>query len=317
MHQVQMKKVLSSMPRWVQQAVFLFYTRGWNDFMDDLSSDRLVSSGRIHCDDNLFFIAGLPKSGTTWLEQLLSNTPGMVQLNKSSLRPFPRYVKMNDVHDVIPEMLTCAPKNRLSFLKLHLNPNQDNFNTLDGLNIKTVVQIRDLRDMLISRYFHILAKPTHWDHKRLKGLTQNEQLLESMITPIPDGTQTVIEYYGNWISGWLERAKKSSQNTRIISFEQLKNDVHTVLENIYSFYGYQIIPSEIQRVVEKQKNRYAIHLKEGLGRNLKKKGRSVSTFRKGTIGEWRKYFDDRTKRLFKESGGQILIDSGYESDFNW
>jgi len=317
MHQAEVRKVLNLMPLWVQKVVFLIYTRGWNDLLEDLSSDRLTSSGRIHYDDHLIFIAGLPKSGTTWLEQLLSNTPGMVQLNKSSLRAFPRYVTLKNVHDVSPEMLTCAPENRLSFLKLHLNPHQDNFKILDDLNIKTVVQIRDLRDMLISRYFHVLAKPTHWDYKRLKGLPQNDQLYESMITPIPGDTLTVVQYYADWISGWLERAKKSSHNTRIVTYEKLKNDVYAVLENIYSFYGYQIQSREIKKVIERQRNRYANHFKEGLNKNLKKKGRSVSTFRKGTPGEWKEYFDDRTKRLFKISGGQILIDSGYESDSNW
>lgn len=41
------------------------------------------------------------------------------------------------------------------------------------------------------------------------------------------------------------------------------------------------------------------------------------TFQKGQIGRWREYFDDDLKNLFKQYGGKLLIELGYEEDFNW
>lgn len=41
------------------------------------------------------------------------------------------------------------------------------------------------------------------------------------------------------------------------------------------------------------------------------------TFREGQIGSWKKIFTESHKKLFKEVAGQLLIDLGYETDFNW
>jgi hypothetical protein len=42
-----------------------------------------------------------------------------------------------------------------------------------------------------------------------------------------------------------------------------------------------------------------------------------TTFREGKIGAWKEYFTQEHKDLFKKHAGQILIDLGYETDFNW
>ena len=43
----------------------------------------------------------------------------------------------------------------------------------------------------------------------------------------------------------------------------------------------------------------------------------TQTFRKGVAGEWKTHFKEAHKRVFKEIAGQLLIDLGYEKDFNW
>jgi len=40
-------------------------------------------------------------------------------------------------------------------------------------------------------------------------------------------------------------------------------------------------------------------------------------FRKGIIGDWKNYFTDDHKKLFKEVAGQLLIQEGYEKDLEW
>ncbi len=45
--------------------------------------------------------------------------------------------------------------------------------------------------------------------------------------------------------------------------------------------------------------------------------RLQSHYRKGQVGDWRAYFDDRLKDLFKREAGQALVNAGYETDFNW
>lgn len=41
------------------------------------------------------------------------------------------------------------------------------------------------------------------------------------------------------------------------------------------------------------------------------------TFRKGQIGSWKTHFTDEHKRIFKAISGDLLTETGYESDANW
>ncbi len=41
------------------------------------------------------------------------------------------------------------------------------------------------------------------------------------------------------------------------------------------------------------------------------------TFRSGKTGEWKKYFTEEHKRIFKDAAGDLLIKLGYEKDNDW
>ena len=43
----------------------------------------------------------------------------------------------------------------------------------------------------------------------------------------------------------------------------------------------------------------------------------LNTFRTGQIGSWKYYFNKKHKKVFKKIAGQLLIDLGYEKDFEW
>ena len=167
--------------------------------MKDFYNDYCVRLDLIKFERHLLFIAGLPKSGTTWLEQLFNYTPGLVQLNKSRLRKYPSIQSLNLKHShyIHPEMLSCAPKNLLSFLKLHLDPHPENLNILEESGLKTVVLIRDIRDKLISRYYHVMNDQNHWDYERLKNISSQSRLIESMKAKDPESSMLVIEYYNS------------------------------------------------------------------------------------------------------------------------
>lgn len=45
--------------------------------------------------------------------------------------------------------------------------------------------------------------------------------------------------------------------------------------------------------------------------------RNSPTFRTGKTGEWKKYFKEEHKKIFKEVAGQLLIDLGYEKTLDW
>ena len=45
--------------------------------------------------------------------------------------------------------------------------------------------------------------------------------------------------------------------------------------------------------------------------------RASATFRSGKTGEWKKYFKDEHKKIFKDIAEDLLIRLGYERDLNW
>ena len=287
--------------------------------MRDVYYDTLVKLGIIKFETHLVFIAGLPKSGTTWLEQLLWNTPGLVQLNKSFIRTYPsgHSINLKHPHYVQPNMLNCAPKNLLSFLKLHLDPHPKNIHILNELGIKTVILIRDIRDMLISRYYHVLCDQNHWDYQRLIKISSQSRLLESMKSISPNDSVPVIEYYNYWINGWLKNIRLYPDFFLLIKYEDMKLDLFSVLKRTYNFYGSQLSDSSIRKIIFTQKKRHFKELERSLSENLNLIGHEHSTFRKGIVGEWRTSYNQELKDYAKTYSGQTLIDSGYEKDLNW
>jgi hypothetical protein len=309
--------VIRALPDWLLRLALLRNTHGWLALYKDILSDKKSIRQQVAFESNLFFIAGLPKSGTTWLEHLLDCTPGLVQLNKSILRSYPRNIQLKNQHDLHPDMLDCVPKNKLSFLKLHLNPFPRNYVLLDDRGIKVVVIIRDLRDMLISRYHHIISEDSHWDHQRLKSTAENMQLFESMKGVSPEDSETALEYYSSWIAGWIDKAKVTPNDTIIVRYEDLKKNTFSTLKKIYDFYGYQIEDKSVHEIITQQANKHKSEQNQTLRANLLEKGRFSSTFRKGIVGEWNDCFNPQIKALVKDKAGNVLISAGYEKDFDW
>ena len=52
-------------------------------------------------------------------------------------------------------------------------------------------------------------------------------------------------------------------------------------------------------------------------KNAPQARRVQSHFRKGVAGDWKNYFDDKVKSVFKDAYGHILVATGYESDMDW
>ena len=296
--------------------LFPFLFQSIENFHDHLA-DLKVKNHKVLCANNLFLIAALPKSGSTWLTHLLSVVPGMVQLDRSKIRDFPQNPKLIHPHDISFEMLNSAPPNCLSFLKLHLNPYPRNFYILESFNAKTIVLIRDLRDVLISRLYHIILMDDHWDKKRLLCLPEESRLIESMKGIVPQISLNIIDYFSFWISTWIDRVSSHPNETLIIKYEDMKTDLFSVMKSIFKFYDYKISDEGIKAVILKQSKVHKNDRKRSLKNNLKLTGRSHSTFRKGSIGEWQNEFDQEIIDYFKLHAGEVLIESGYENDLSW
>ena len=71
-------------------------------------------------------------------------------------------------------------KTKYTFLKTHTHYDKKYEDIAINNNLKIIISLRDLGDMLISRYFHILADKKHWLHQKLKNLAFTEGFLVSL-----------------------------------------------------------------------------------------------------------------------------------------
>ncbi len=162
---------------------------------------------------------------------------------------------------------------------------------------------RDPRDMLVSHIFFATdMHEGHGMHEYYQALSDFDARLKVAITGIDqDGLYMVsVRQRYEGVFQWLEQPA-----VLCIRFEELINDRERVLSQMLDQVektGYEI-PTPREKSLE--------ILLETI------QPKKSKTFRSGKAGEWRKYFKDEHKALFKEVAGDLLVRLGYEKDNDW
>lgn len=163
--------------------------------------------------------------------------------------------------------------------------------------------IRDPRDALVSQYFS--WKNSHKNNNQ-NILDTREKLLD-MSTE--DGLILMLDYLvmiksvNNWELG-------KYPNVLEVKYEDLVNSEYAEFSKIINHLEIPIRNSELQKIVEH--NSFEKKTKRSPGEEDKK-----SHLRKGVAGDWRNYFTDQIKNIFKERYGSELIRLNYEKDMDW
>ena len=185
-------------PRYLYKKIYL-----------DLKKDS--NSKKLKKEFYIVWCAGLPKSGTTLIEDILNNFP-LVQANNSFFRIYDDS-NLDHIHGISEEMFNRFPKNKLTFLKTHSHYNENYINIAHKHNAKIIVSMRDIRDAMISRYYHVINDPKHWQHNMIKDLKFKEGFIKS----IREGSfiffktskcEKPIDYYYGWLNNWQNCIKK-------------------------------------------------------------------------------------------------------------
>jgi len=149
-----------------------------------------------------------------------------------------------------------------------------------------------------------------WPSRYFYALQSDEERLEFLIKGWPDDIQLQgfpqeVDYpnIGERFRENLPWLK--DPNCLAIRFEDLvnpetQNHMH---RRISGYLLPDIRNAEIREVVKKMHE----------GHNANKS----HTFRKGISGDWRNHLSEKHIALFKELAGQMLIDLGYEHNFEW
>jgi hypothetical protein len=161
---------------------------------------------------------------------------------------------------------------------------------------------RDPRDVVVSHVFYVTdMEPDHVHHSYYASLPDFDARLRVSIlgrlgagVEFPDIAVRFAPYFG-----WLDHPQVLT-----LHFEDLIEDRPAALNRIIDHFLTRIpLPAPRRLILE------ALESSINPGRS--------PTFRSGKTGEWRKYFTEQHKAIFKDVADDLLIRLGYENDNNW
>ena len=244
-----------------------------------------------------------PKSGTHLLDQIL--------LGFSKVAPF-----STRLHSFYAEYegesgLKRTPQQALDWLdslrpcdiaSAHLFARPEAVDRLIKSAFVPYFIFRDPRDVVVSHVFYVTdMEQRHVHHDYYASLPDFDSRLKVSILGRPDVDVEFPDIAARFAPylGWLDHPEVLS-----IHFEDLINDRAATLNKIIDHFHARVpLQTPHERILDS--------LEASI--NPKKS----PTFRSGKTGEWRKYFTDEHKKIFKEVAGNLLIRLGYEKDNNW
>jgi hypothetical protein len=163
---------------------------------------------------------------------------------------------------------------------------------------------RDPRDVVVSHVFYVTEKAkAHVHHAYYSQVLTNfdDRLKTSILglpkaeVEFPDIGQRFEPYLG-----WIGR-----EEVLALRFEDFIHQRRSTLVCVVDHFLPRVGPLKMSRT----------EILSELEQNIVPE--RSRTFRSGKTGEWRKYFNEEHKRLFKEVAGELLIRLGYEQDYEW
>ncbi|XP_078581052.1 amine sulfotransferase-like [Branchiostoma floridae x Branchiostoma japonicum] len=258
-------------------------------------------------DDDVFIIT-YPKSGTAWLQRIVSllrfggDVSKTDQKEQDELVP---YFEQKCGESVPFRELPEAPSPRLikSHLHMFLAPLQ-----LKQGKGKVIYVARNPKDLAVS-YYHF-----HFMGSRLKTPTSWEQFLQDFV----DGEV----YNGAWhdhVLGWWEQ--KDNPNVLFLRYEDLQKNTRKQVEKVAEFLQWPVTPEVINKVVEQstfQKMATNPATNKVAGKDVRAGVFDITKgtfFRKGVVGDWKSHFSDEQSQWFDTFYQEKLGPTGIQFDF--
>lgn len=161
---------------------------------------------------------------------------------------------------------------------------------------------RDPRDVVVSHVFYVTEMETrHVHHHYYASLPDFEARLKVSILGRPDTNiefPNIADRFAPYL-GWLDHPEVLT-----IHFEDLIHARAAALTRIMDHLLARVpIPAPRGKIFD------ALESSINPSRS--------PTFRSGKTGEWKKYFTEEHKRVFKDIAGNLLMKLGYESNHDW
>lgn len=231
-------------------------------------------------NQHVLFIAGLPKSGTTWLEKILSSFPGFTDIMIPEAVAYEQKRGQSHLFE-FPANIFTRFNDSLAVLKLHAHGSFRNFSLLEQAGINYVVLFRDLRDVAVSHVHYVQSTSYHPENKVYKRMNTKHGLIHFANTLLPD--------FIKWVDSWHEH--KDSSLSLILKYEDLLASPYEKLTEVAKHYKINTSDEEIKTII--QKNSF-----ENLKAVENINDESKSFYRKGGAGDWQNHFDVELKAIY-------------------
>ncbi len=161
---------------------------------------------------------------------------------------------------------------------------------------------RDPRDVAVSHVFYVTDMEVHHvHHDYYQSLPDFNARLRVSILGRPDADvefPDIARRFAPYV-GWLDQPAVLK-----IHFEDLVNERAVALNHILDHFLDRVpLPTPREAML--------LSLESSIN------PQRSPTFRSGKTGEWKKYFTEDHKRLFKDMAGDLLVGLGYEEDKDW
>ena len=170
-----MYKKYVSHTKFCLKSLLIYPKQTAKEFISDFKKDYYAE--KIKSNSNFVWCAGLPKSGTTLIEKIFENLPYINM--KYSMKRIYYPGKLDHIHGISSPMLSNLPKKKFTFLKTHSHYSINYEKIALEKNAKIIISLRDLRNVMISRYHHVISDKTHRHHKLIKWYSRHYYLLSS------------------------------------------------------------------------------------------------------------------------------------------
>jgi hypothetical protein len=192
------------------------------------------------------------------------------------------------------------------FVIAHLPARPELRPMLDAAGFRSLLMIRDPRDIAVSHCFYVSNQPRHPLHRCYTDeLRTDETRLLASIVGVPGNGGPSLEDIG----------------TRLDSFSPWRDEDDIYVCRFESLVGpsgggsaalqkkeVAIIANLVNRPLSAEQ---VEHVAQRIWSSR------TATFRRGQTGDWKNHFSEEHKAAFKEVAGGHLIDLGYERDANW
>lgn len=184
--------------------------------------------------------------------------------------------------------------------------------------------VRDPRDLLISGYRYHKWTQEYWVHEPLKrgmifklglkkldlGFDHDGMTYQQILNKVDQETGLIIEL--NWRRRTFDHMMDwnyEHSNIKELRYEQMFGKEEEAFRELFMHYGFD---EEIIRIGLNYVRIYSFD-------NQKKTGKTGDNqhLTKGVSGQWKEYFSEDLKALFKERHQDLLIKLGYEKDDKW